>query len=633
MKRFLILYILLCIGITAFCQQLLSSNYPRPILEDIIPTPTQYTPIPQAKDSFWKNTIPLAMRNDYIKLGEKYLGTKWEKLPDALFAEYKTNGNRTNYENKNFELRRQLTHLAMAEIMEHKGRFMKDIIQGLHYFMEEPWWGIPAHYPIAKPERSRQVVDLFNAETANLIAWTTYMLHDELEDIERGISLIIRNEINRRILIPARTIDYSWKKKTDNWNTWICSNWLSCILFCETNRQYQIEAISQIIQCLDTFYDAYADDGGCDEGIAYWTRAAGSYYECLELLGRATNGKIAITDNPKLKAMGAFVYNTYIGNNTFVNFADAKPNTSLVPQIALPFGIYTNDSILTGYAMNFAIKKKFFNSPSTLFNTSGHSTLSRELLFLNRYKMIKNIKPTEPLLRETWMPDLQVFTGRSKYKSDQGLFFAAKGGHNGETHNHNDVGNFIIYNNNKPVIIDIGVGTYTAQTFSQNRYQLFNCRSAYHNVPLINGIEQHVGAEYKAEDVTCKYDDKQATFRLDLSKAYPQEASIRKWTRTIQLNREENVTITEDYQLMKYKQPTCLVLICCEVAKQTTPGIIAIGKDHHLYFDDKQLSATIEPIRHSDALILRAWNNRTLYRILLTIKGQRRKDFVKYIVQ
>lgn len=53
--------------------------------------------------------------------------------------------------------------------------------------MEEAWWGIPAHYPVAKPERNRQVVDLFNAETANLIVWTTYMLQDELESAEKGI--------------------------------------------------------------------------------------------------------------------------------------------------------------------------------------------------------------------------------------------------------------------------------------------------------------------------------------------------------------------------------------------------------------------------------------------------------------
>lgn len=633
MKRLLTLFTLLCIGITVSCQQLLSSNYPRPLLEETIPAPTQYTPIPQAKDTFWKNTIPLVMRNDYIKLGEKYLGTKWEMLPDVLFAEFKANGNRTNYENKNFELRRQLTHLTMAEIMEQQGRFMNDIIQGLHYFIEEIWWGIPAHYPVAKPERDRQVVDLFNAETANLIVWVTYMLHDELEAAERGICLKIRDEINRRILIPARTTNYSWKKKTDNWNPWICSNWLSCVLFCETNRQYQIEAISQILQCLDVFYNAYADDGGCDEGIGYWARAAGSYYECLELLGCATNGIISMADNPKLKAMGAFVYNTYIGNYTFVNFADSKPNTSLVPQITLPFGLYTNDSTLTGYTKKFAIKNKLFNSPSTLFKASGHATLSRELLFLSKYEIIKDVKPSEPLLRETWMPDLQVFTARSKNSSDKGLYFAAKGGNNGENHNHNDVGNFVIYDNSRPVIIDIGVGTYTAQTFSQDRYELFNCRSAYHNVPLINGMEQYVGAEYKAEDVTCEFDDHQATFELDMSMAYPKEASVRKWVRTIQLNRGENVTITENYQLTRYHQPTQIVLICCEEAKLTAPGVIAIGNNHQLQFDNKQLSATIEPIRHNDTLIRKAWNNKTLYRILLTIQGQQKRGIVRYIVQ
>ena len=125
MRRLLIICALLCVGITVFSQKQLSTNYPKAVLEEIIPAPTQYTPIPPAKDAFWKKTIPSVMRNDYIKMGEKYLGTKWEELPDALFAEYKTNGNRTNYENKSFKLRRQLSYLVMAEMMEYQGRFTK----------------------------------------------------------------------------------------------------------------------------------------------------------------------------------------------------------------------------------------------------------------------------------------------------------------------------------------------------------------------------------------------------------------------------------------------------------------------------------------------------------------------------
>ena len=187
------------------------------------------------------------MQKSYIDLGEKYIDSPWNTIPLAIFAEYKSNGNRINYESRYMTIRKQLSCLVMAEIMEHQGRFIKNIIGGLKQLNSEIWWGVPAHYPTTQPKADNQVVELFSAETANLVAWTLYMLHDELDEQESGISECMKKEIQRRILIPALTNRYDWKKSTSNWNPWICSNWLSCILLCEDNRQRQIESIRQVL--------------------------------------------------------------------------------------------------------------------------------------------------------------------------------------------------------------------------------------------------------------------------------------------------------------------------------------------------------------------------------------------------
>lgn len=633
MKRLLVLLMIFSVGITASCQQWLSTNYPRPILEKIIPAPTSYAPIPPAKDLFWKNTIPLAVRNDYIRWGEEFIGQEWQKIPDDIFAEYKTNGNRRNYENKSFELRCQLAYLVMAEIMEQKGRFMKDIIEGLHYMISEIWWGIPAHYPLAQPESDTQVVDLFNAETANLLAWTIYMLHDDLETEQKGICKIVRKEIDRRMMTPARTIDYSWKKKTNNWNPWICANWLSCVLFCETDRQHQIDAIQQILKCLDVFVDGYPNDGGCDEGIGYWNRATGSLFDCIQLLSLATNNAVSYPQTEKFLAMATFPYKLYIGNNQYVNFADTRPNATIPYEVAFPLGLSIGDSILTQFAALIAQRASFNTKPAHSFQTSEFPSLSRELLFLIHYHTFKDTKSAEPLVRDIWLPDLQVFTSKSSAQTTHHLYVAAKGGHNDENHNHNDVGNFIVYDNAKPVIIDIGVGTYTAQTFSKQRYELFNCRSAYHNVPLINGMEQQQGAAYHAKEVTCSYNDKRATFSLDIAQAYPNAAAVNKWERTVILNRGENVTVTENYELKKYLRPSQIILVCCEEARETEAGVIAIGDKHQIQFDDKQLHASIEKMVYDDTIIRKAWKNKNLYRIILTIQSRMPKGSVSYTIQ
>ena len=149
-------------------------------LADWLPAPLSLSPVPRATDSFWRKEIPLAMRQNYISRGKEKMGKSWEQLPSTLFSEYRKNGNRSNYENECFELRRRFAFLVMAEIMENEGRFCKDITAGLHYFFQEPWWGVPAHYPTDTPDKNNQVVDLFNAETASMLAWTSYMLKGTL---------------------------------------------------------------------------------------------------------------------------------------------------------------------------------------------------------------------------------------------------------------------------------------------------------------------------------------------------------------------------------------------------------------------------------------------------------------------
>src|SRR5690606_39665769 len=59
------------------------------------------------------------------------------------------------------------------------------------------------------------------------------------------------------------------------------------------------------------------------------------------------------------------------------------------------------------------------------------------------------------------------------YLKDANTFFAAKGGYNNESHNHNDIGSFILYKEGKPLFIDAGVGTYTKKTFSNERYDIW----------------------------------------------------------------------------------------------------------------------------------------------------------------
>ena len=563
--------------------------------------------LPKADDAFWRDSIPVEMRQSYIQYGSQYLGKPWTVLPWTVFAENKLNGNRVNYERLCFEKRRQLAALVMAEIMEGNGRFTHDIINGIGSFCQETWWGIPAHYSKAIPLTELQEVDLFNAETASLIVWTRYMLEKQFNAFTPDLCKRIDREIERRILIPALTHNYWWKTAGMNWNPWICSNWLTCVLICEKDETRKAKAIAQIKASTQAFIDAYPEDGGCDEGPGYWDRAAASMFEVMRLLDYGA-------DNPKVRKMAAYAYKMYIGNDYCANFADAHENKAVQQiNIVYPFGLWLGDKTMREFGAYLGYQKHVLENPAALYDMSGNfPTLGRELFFLRNIRDFMAETPREPLLKNVWLPDLQIMTARRGH-----LFVAVKGGHNGESHNHNDVGSFVVYDNNEPLFIDPGVGEYTAKTFGKNRYDIWTMQSQYHNLPQINGVDQKDGKQYGAKVISHK----DGLLTLDIASAYPQEAEVKSWKRTIAATKS-GITITEDYALSEYRQPSRLMFITLN------PDAL-----QHIHFDTNKLSATIEDISSQlDPLLQGMWGKH-MYRIVLTIKSTRNNESIRYTIK
>ena len=566
--------------------------------------------LPQADDTFWRDSIPQEMRQSYIQYGEQYLGKPWTVLSWTVFAENKQTGNRVNYESLCFEKRRQMAALVMAEIMEGKGRFMGNIIDGIGSFCEETWWGIPAHYPKAVPLPELQEVDLFNAEAASMIVWTRYMLEKQFYAFSPNLCQRIDQEIERRILQPAVENDYWWKTAGMNWNPWICSNWLACVLICEKDETRKATAIAQIRKATQAFIDAYPEDGGCDEGPGYWDRAAASMFEIMRLFDF---GPI----EPKVQKMAAYAYKTYIGNDYCVCFADAHENKAVQQvNIVYPFGLWLNDQTMREFGAYLGQQRGVLTNPAALYDKSGNfPTLGRELFFLRHINDFIAEQPREPLLKDVWLPDLQIMTARRG-----NLYVALKGGTNGESHNHNDVGSFIVYAGEggvTPLFIDPAVGEYTAQTFSDDRYSIWTMQSQYHNLPQINGIDQKDGKEYAAKMVSHK--DGQLT--LDIARAYPAEAAVKSWKRTVTAMKS-GISITEDYELEEYRQPTRLMLMTLD------PDAL-----QRIHFDANQLSATVEEISDKlDPLLQHMWGSK-MYRIILTVNSAKTKNIIKYTIR
>ena len=575
--------------------------------------------LPQAGDSFWRDSIPTEMRQSYVSYGEQYADKSWTVLPWTVFAENKITGNRVNYEGICFEKRRQLAALVMAEIMEGKGRFIHQIIDGIGSFCEETWWGIPAHYSKPIPLTELQEVDLFNAETAGLIAWTRYMLEKQLDAFSSALCQRIDGEIERRVLQPAVERDYWWKTAGMNWNPWICSNWLACVLICEKNEARKAEAIRQIRQATQAFIDAYPEDGGCDEGPGYWDRAAASMFEIMRLLDFEPTGVRSqetgvMRQESKVRRMAAYAYKTYIGNDYCVCFADAHENKAVQQvNIVYPFGLWLNDQTMREFGAWLGQRKQVLTNPAALFDKSGNfPTLGRELFFLRHIREFMAEQPREPLLKDVWLPDLQIMTARRG-----NLYVAMKGGHNGESHNHNDVGSFIVYRNNEPLFIDPAVGEYTAKTFGKDRYDIWTMQSQYHNLPQINGTDQKDGKTFAAKVVSHK----NGQLTLDIAGAYPAEADVKSWKRTVTATKS-GITVTEDFELNNYKRPARLMLM--------TTNRDALK---YISYNHNQLEVSVEDVSNQLDPLLKGMWGQEMYRIVLTVKSKKMKQLIKYSIK
>jgi hypothetical protein len=375
---------------------------------------------------------------------------------------------------------------------------------------------------------------------------------------------------------------------------------------------------------LDIYINGLGDDGGCDEGPSYWFAAGGAVFDSLEILQSATNNRINIFTEPLIQKMASYIYKMHIADDYFVDFADADPKFSGDGLMLYRFGKDIKDESLSNFGL-------YLYSRHPKPSGEGFQKPRR----LNNLLTVKDLpaaKPNFTPVIEAWFSDIQVMTARAP----SGLFLATHAGNNDESHNHNDIGDFIVYLGNEPVIIDAGRGNYTAKTFSSKRYELWFTQSQYHNLPVINGLGQLAGKNYTAERV--KHTD--ASLSMDIAKAYPKEAGIAFWNRTVALDRvKDMVAISDDYMLAK--SPSSLqqvFMTVCEVdlteagkIKLTTPA----GKVVTLTYDPNEWTPTLEkPSTEGPeySSFTSKWDNHPIKRIVLTSKDLKAKNALQYLV-
>jgi hypothetical protein len=151
-------------------------------------------------------------------------------------------------------------------------------------------------------------------------------------------------------------------------------------------------------------------------------------------------------------------------------------------------------------------------------------------------------------------------------------------------------------------------------------------QSAFHNLPTVNGVMQTAGRQAAAREVAYSVSDAAAELRMDIAPAYPAEAGIASWRRTVRLERGKDVSVTEHLALAKPSADVRVSLMTpCDV-ETAPPGVLRLtcGREGDearparlARYDSRALVASVERVPLDDPRLSRVWGDH-LFRIVLS---------------
>lgn len=379
-----------------------------------------------------------------------------EELPFGMFRRFADDGDRLEFERRYFDRRRRLAGLVLSTLVDETDAYLAALHDLLWEVCNEYTWAVPAHLGReARPPE--ETIDLFAAETAHALAETLLLLGARLEP---RVAARVRIELERRIFKPLDDpTPYRWESLPTNWAA-VCAGGVGmAALALELNPARLSALLTRLLRATAVFLEGYGEDGGCPEGVGYWVYGFGYYVYFAEALYAHTGGALDLLEGEdvrdKVRRIAAFPTGVSLSGGAFANFSDApeRPqlHTGLLSRLEARLGILLPE---VGEVPSFHADACY---------RWGHLTRT---LFWTDPTCFHRPAPagTRVFPDLAWVVDRHPCGGAT-------VAFAAKGGHNGEPHNHNDVGHFILHVGGENLLADLGAGLYTRDYFGEARYR------------------------------------------------------------------------------------------------------------------------------------------------------------------
>ncbi|MBD5129823.1 MAG: heparinase [Ruminococcaceae bacterium] len=420
-------------------------------------------------------------RRQFVNAGKELDGEKIPPLTEDLFSLFERTGNRLEYENVYFKRRKFLTVYAMLSIMYGAPSHISRLEEIIGSVCGEECWALPAHVDRNNKDW-RITIDLFSAETAFSLAEIICLLKDRLSD---GLQKQVRKEVFGRVIGPFEKSHFpysSWEISPMNWCAVCCGSiGGAAIYLMKDDRERLDKLLTRINGSIANYIKGFGEDGACLEGLGYYTYGMSFFAAYAELMYGYSEGKVDLFEYPKLKNIALFQQKCFLTGDITISFSDSQRDE----KYRLGLTAY-----LSRRFSEVEIPPLSLAADMEADNCYRYIVLSRDYFWTKQNVQIAASQKE----RNTVLPYAQW----SVCRSDNGCVLAAKGGHNDEPHNHNDIGSFIYACEGESVLADVGAGEYTRDYFNENRYKNICCRSLGHSVPLIDGKEQLAGARHKA---------------------------------------------------------------------------------------------------------------------------------------
>ncbi|HEY3080978.1 MAG TPA: heparinase II/III family protein, partial [Chloroflexota bacterium] len=488
-------------------------------------------PFPPAADRDAWDGRRAALGEDGVRALEHAAALAGRPLPSnrpaSLILDWLRNPGRSEaeFDGSLAERRSRLASLALAECLEGGGRFLEPILDTAWSICEESGWAHPTHTRgLADPDRP--VIDLRAAMIALELAELDHLLGPRLDPT---LGKRIRRELDRRCFAPfLERHDFWWLHNTgvrtvNNWTAVCVGGVVGAALYLEPDPARLAEIVARGARSLDDYLATFDEDGGSSEGPGYWSYGFGYYTVVAHLVENRTDGRVDFFAPDRVRQIARYPLRTILSPGLYVNFSDCDRRVGLsAPHLAyLARRLDAPDVMALANAqaperrrdqLTWGLRALWW-APEGAAGTTV--VPARHDFFRGMHWMVARADPTDP----------------------GALVLAAKGGHNGEMHNQNDVGSVIVHLGEASIVADPGRGRYTQAYFGPRRYEHFVNSSRGHSVPLVNGLAQLPGGEHRAELLDHRATEDEDVLVLEMRDAYPGEADLASLRRTVAMHR------------------------------------------------------------------------------------------------